>query len=128
MSDAKSAHDFAFTAIDGAALPLAKFKGKPVLVVNTASECAYTPQYKALEMLWQHDRDRGLVVLGVPCNDIGAQEPGSDDEIKLFRETSYAVDLPLTAKMRVTGKDAHPFYKWAAEVAGEAHAGTSTNT
>ena len=120
MMDAKTAHDFAFTAIDGAPLPLAAFKGKAVLVVNTASECGYTPQYTDLEALWQRYRDRGFVVLGVPCNDFGAQEPGSEQEIKTFCETSYAVDFPLTAKTHVTGRNAHPFYQWASEVAGEA--------
>jgi glutathione peroxidase len=120
MTDAKNAHGFAFAAIDGAPLPLAKFKGKAVLVVNTASECGYTPQYKDLEALWQLYRDRGLVVLGVPCNDFGAQEPGSEEEIKSFCEVNYGVDFPLAAKVHVTGAEAHPFYKWAAEVAGEA--------
>jgi glutathione peroxidase len=115
-----SAYDFSFKSIDGSALPLSKFKGKPVLVVNTASECGYTPQYKELETLWQRYRDRGLVVLGVPCNDFGAQEPGSEAEIKSFCELNFGVDFPLTAKVHVTGTDAHPFYKWAAEVAGEA--------
>ena len=113
---------FSFTAIDGAALPLSKFKGKAVLVVNTASECGYTPQYKDLEALWKRYRERGLVVLGVPCNDFGAQEPGSEKQIQSFCEVNYGVDFPLTAKARVTGNDAHPFYKWAAEVAGEAAA------
>ena len=122
MSDPKNAHSISFTAIDGAALPLSKFKGKAVLVVNTASECGYTPQYKDLEALWQRYRGRGLVVLGVPCNDFGAQEPGSEKQIQSFCEVNYGVDFPLTAKARVTGNDAHPFYKWAAEVAGEAAA------
>ena len=117
-----NAHGFSFTAIDGAALPLSKFKGKAVLVVNTASECGYTPQYKDLEALWKRYRERGLVVLGVPCNDFGAQEPGSEKQIQSFCEVNYGVDFPLTAKARVTGNDAHPFYKWAAEVAGEAAA------
>jgi glutathione peroxidase len=120
VSEANNAHSFSFTAIDGAALPLAKFKGKAVLVVNTASECGYTPQYKDLEALWQRYRDRGLVVLGVPCDDFGAQEPGSEQEIKSFCETNYGVDFPMTAKMHVTSNDAHAFYKWAAEVAGDA--------
>ncbi|HEV8392593.1 MAG TPA: glutathione peroxidase [Dongiaceae bacterium] len=120
MNDTANAHGFAFTAIDGAALPLSKFKGKAVLVVNTASECGYTPQYKDLEALWQRYRDRGLVVLGVPCNDFGAQEPGSEKQIRDFCEVNYGVDFPLTAKAHVTGKDAHPFYQWAAAVAGEA--------
>lgn len=120
MTDVKNAHAFSFTAIDGKALPLGKFKGKAVLVVNTASECGYTPQYRDLEALWQRYRDRGLVVLGVPCNDFGAQEPGAEKEIATFCETNYGVDFPLTTKVHVTGKETHPFYKWAAKAAGEA--------
>jgi glutathione peroxidase len=116
----KSAYDFSFTAIDGGALPLSDFKGKAVLVVNTASECGYTPQYKDLQAVWERYRDRGLVVLGVPSNDFGGQEPGTEAEIKRFCERQYAVDFPLTAKVHVTGGEAHPFYQWAAEVAGEA--------
>jgi len=120
MNDAENAHGFAFTAIDGTVLPLSKFKGKAVLVVNTTSECGYTPQYKDLGALWQRYRDRGLVVLGVPCNDFGTQEPGSETQIRNFCEVNYGVDFRLTAKAHATGKDAHPFYKWAAAVAGEA--------
>lgn len=120
--DAMSAYDFSFKTIDGAPLPMKQFEGKAVLVVNTASECGYTPQYKDLEGLWQHYRDRGLVVLGVPSNDFGGQEPGTEAEIKRFCERQYAVDFPLTAKERVVGANAHPFYKWAAQVAGEAAA------
>ena len=120
--DAVSAYDFSFTTIDGAPLPMREFEGKAVLVVNTASECGYTPQYKDLGALWQRYRDRGLVVLGVPSNDFGGQEPGTEAEIKRFCERQYAVDFPLTAKEPVSGADAHPFYKWAAQVAGEAAA------
>ncbi len=116
--DAGNAHQFAFKSIDGGALPLAGFKGKVVLVVNTASECGYTPQYKDLQALWQRYRDRGLVVLGVPSNDFGGQEPGTEAEIKRFCERQYAVDFPLTAKEPVSGAAAHPFYQWAAAVAG----------
>ena len=116
----KTAHNFTFTSIDGGPLPLSDFKGKAILVVNTASECGYTPQYKDLQALWQRYRDRGLVVVGVPSNDFGGQEPGTEAEIKRFCERQYAVDLPLTAKEHVTDQDAHPFYRWAAEVAGEA--------
>src|SRR5580658_3649668 len=93
MSD--TAHDFQFAGIDGGALPLSAWKGQPVLVVNTASYCGYTPQYRDLEALWQHYRDRGLVVLGVPSNDFGAQEPGSAAEIKSFCETRFQIDFPL---------------------------------
>ena len=116
----QTAYDFAFTTIDGGPLPLSNFTGKAVLVVNTASECGHTPQYKDLQMLWQRYRDRGLVVLGVPSNDFGGQEPGTEAEIKRFCERQYAVDFPLTAKVHVTGGEAHPFYQWAANVAGEA--------
>ena len=93
--------------------------GHPVLVVNTASFCGYTPQYRDLEALWQKYRDRGLVVVGVPSNDFGAQEPGSAAEIKSFCETNYAIDFPLTEKYRVIGDSAHPFYRWVAETLGE---------
>lgn len=114
------AYKFEFAKIDGgAALPLAAWRGRPVLVVNTASYCGYTPQYRDLQALWQRYRDRGLVVLGVPSNDFGAQEPGTAAEIKGFCETNYAVDFPLAAKVRVVGGSAHPFYRWIAESLGE---------
>jgi glutathione peroxidase len=117
-----SAHDFEFTTIDGAPMTLAQFAGKPVLVVNTASECGLTPQYRGLQTLWEHYRDRGLVVLGVPCNDFGGQEPGSEADIKSFCSTNYRVGFPMTAKNAVIGADAHPLYRWAVAEAGEAAA------
>ncbi|MBI1205656.1 MAG: glutathione peroxidase [Azospirillum sp.] len=113
-----SAHDFAFTAIDGQPLPLAGFAGKPVLVVNTASLCGFTPQYRGLQTLWQTYRGRGLVVLGVPSNDFGGQEPGDADQIKSFCELNYRIDFPMTEKVRLRGAQAHPFYRWAAGVVG----------
>jgi len=113
-----NAYDFSFRKIDGGALPLSAWRGKPVLVVNTASECGYTPQYAGLEKLWQRYRDQGFVLLGVPSNDFGAQEPGSESEIKSFCETNYGVDFPLAAKEPVTGGTAHPFYRWIAQEAG----------
>jgi glutathione peroxidase len=116
---AKSAYDFSFHAIDGTSLPLSDFKGKALLVVNVASQCGLTPQYSGLETLWKARRDKGLVVLGVPCNDFGAQEPGSENEIKTFCETRFAVDFPLTAKEHVIGAAAHPLYKWVASELGE---------
>ena len=116
---AGSAHDFSFTAIDGAPLPLSGFKGKPVLVVNTASQCGLTPQYSGLESLWSKYKDKGLVVLGVPSNDFGAQEPGTEDEIRTFCETRFSVDFPMTAKTVVKGEGAHPFYQWAKKELGE---------
>jgi glutathione peroxidase len=116
---AKTAYDFSFRSIDGGALPLSNFKGKAVLVVNVASQCGLTPQYSGLEELWKANRDKGLVILGVPANDFGAQEPGTEQEIKTFCETRFAVDFPMTAKEHVIGAEAHPFYKWIAGELGE---------
>jgi glutathione peroxidase len=117
-----NAHDFSFAAIDGGVLPLAAYRGKPVLVVNTASECGFTPQYAEMESLWRRYRDRGFVLIGVPSNDFGGQEPGSATEIKAFCATNYAVDFPLAAKAAVVGNKAHPFYRWIAAELGEAGA------
>ncbi|MCE9651011.1 MAG: glutathione peroxidase [Parvibaculum sp.] len=114
-----SAHLFEFQTITGEALPMSRFEGRTVLVVNTASRCGLTPQYRELQGLWERYRPRGLVVLGVPSNDFGAQEPGTEAEILSFCETNYDIDFPLTAKQSVIGEDAHPFYKWIAEIAGE---------
>lgn len=114
-----SAHSFAFETIDGGTLSLGDYRGKAVLVVNTASECGYTPQYAELETLWSRYRDRGLVVLGVPSNDFGAQEPGDEAAIKSFCATTYGVDFPLTAKQTVIGEAAHPFYRWIVDEHGE---------
>ena len=114
----KSAHDFSFTSIDGAPMPLDELSGKAVLVVNTASFCGFTHQYAGLQALWQRYRDKGLVVLGVPSNDFGGQEPGTEAEIKEFCEVNFDVDFPLTEKVSVRGAAAHPFYKWARDELG----------
>jgi glutathione peroxidase len=119
---AKSAFDFDFTAIDGKPLPLSDYAGKAVLVVNTASMCGYTPQYADLQSLWERYRDRGLVVLGVPSNDFGGQEPGGAEQIKDFCEVNFSVDFPMTDKQSVTGPNAHPFYRWAGAELGAAAA------
>ena len=116
------AHDFSFTAINGQPLRLSDFQGHPLLVVNTASECGYTPQYTALQGLWERYRERGLMVLGVPCNDFGAQEPGTENAIQQFCSSHFAVDFPLTAKQHIVGEHAHPFYHWIVEQTGEAGA------
>ncbi len=108
-----SAYDYAFTSIDDTPLPLEQFRGKTVLVVNTASECGFTPQYEGLQALWEEYRDQGFVVLGAPSNDFGGQEPGSETEIKKFCEVNFNVNFPLTSKITTKGEDAHPFYKWA---------------
>lgn len=114
-----TAHDYSFRSIGGGPLPLSGFKGKVLLVVNVASQCGLTPQYAGLEELWKAKRGKGLVVLGVPSNDFGEQEPGSESEIKIFCETRYAVDFPMTAKEHVIGAGAHPLYKWVTEQLGE---------
>lgn len=115
-----TAHDFSFTSIEGKPLNLGDFAGKAVLVVNTASACGLTPQYKGLQELWDARKDDGLVVLGVPSNDFGAQEPGSESEVKEFCEVRYGVSFPLTAKNPVIGAEAHPLYKWIGGQTGEA--------
>lgn len=114
-----NAHDFAFTSIEGEPMPLSAFKGKAILIVNTASLCGFTHQYEGLQALWDRYRDRGLIVLGVPSNDFGGQEPGTEGEIKDFCEVNFSVDFPLTTKQHVRGPDAHPFYRWTGEELGD---------
>jgi glutathione peroxidase len=118
MAEAESLHDFTLTGLDGKLMPMEQFKGKAVLVVNTASECGYTPQYEGLEKLWTTYRAKGLVIVGVPSNDFGAQEPGSAEEIATFCKINYGVTFPLADKSVVKGADAIPLYKWAGEKAG----------
>ena len=115
---AGSAHEFRFAAIDGGDLPLSQFRGKAVLVVNTASMCGFTPQYAGLQNLWQRYRAHGLVVLGVPSNDFGGQEPGTEKEIKKFCAAAFGIDFPMTTKEKVIGEGVHPFYAWAAKELG----------
>ncbi len=117
-----SAHDFEFRSIEGEPLPLKRFAGHPVLVVNTASECGYTPQYAGLQSLWRDYQKAGLVVLGVPSNDFGDQEPGSEAQIRQFCQQNYGVDFPMTSKVSVLGGSAHPFYRWIESEFGEAAA------
>lgn len=113
-----SAHDFEFTSIEGAPMPLSAYRGQPVLIVNTASFCGYTGQYEGLQALWTKYRERGLVVIGVPSNDFGGQEPKGEAAIKEFCELNYDVDFPLTKKQVVKGDAAHPLFRWAASVGG----------
>jgi len=113
-----TAYDFTFAAIDGSPLPLRQFQGRPMLVVNTASACGFTPQYGGLQKLWDTYRDKGLVVLGIPSNDFGRQEPLPENEIASFCQRRFAVTFPLAAKTHVTGYRAHDFYKWAEARAG----------
>ena len=113
-----TAWDFSATDIDGQPRPLSDYAGKVLLVVNVASKCGFTPQYTGLEQLWNTYRDRGLVVLGFPCDQFGHQEPGDEAEIKNFCSLDYGVDFPLFAKIDVNGKQAHPFWKWLKEEKG----------
>jgi len=113
LAMAETAFDFAFKKLEGGELPLSAYKGKALLVVNTASFCGFTSQYEGMVKLWDTYRERGLVVIGVPSNDFN-QEPGAAGEIKEFCELTYGVSFPMADKEHVTGADAHPFYKWAA--------------
>ncbi len=114
-----SAHDFTFTTIDNRPLDMKDFAGRPVLMVNVASFCGFTPQYSELQKLHETYGPRGLVVLGVPSNDFGAQEPKTEPEIAQFCESAYGVTFPMTSKQRVVGGDAHALYQWISEQAGE---------
>jgi len=111
-----SAYAFTFPGLDGGDILLSSYAGRPILVVNTASLCGYTPQYASLETLWTRYRDKGLTVLGVPSNDFGNQEPGDAADILKTAHDSYHVTFPLTAKVTVKGPTAHPFYRWAAQM------------
>src|SRR5580698_9358125 len=106
-------------SLDGAPLSTANYAGHVVLLVNTASLCGFTKQYRGLQALWERYRARGLVVLGVPSNDFGGQEPGSEAEIKDFCSSQYKISFPMTAKNEVVGGKAHPFYQWAVAQAGQ---------
>jgi glutathione peroxidase len=112
MSASTSVYDFEALSIDGKPAHLSTQRGKVLLIVNTASECGFTPQFAGLEKLWETYRDRGLVVLGFPSNQFGGQDPGSNDEIGAFCQQNYGVSFPMMAKIEVKGSDAHPLYKW----------------
>src|SRR5450432_1134622 len=109
-----TAYAFTFKGLDSGEILLASYAGHPMLVVNTASLCGYTPQYTGLQALWTRYRDKGLIVLGVPSNDFGGQEPGGVAEIGKTAHEEFHVTFPLTEKVAVKGGNAHPFYKWAA--------------
>ena len=106
------AHDFSVTALDGAPLPLSQWAGQPLLLVNVASRCGFTPQYTGLEALWQRYRQQGLVVIGFPCNQFGAQEPGDAAQIRAFCSLDYPASFPLSAKIEVNGPGADPLWQW----------------
>jgi glutathione peroxidase len=103
-------HEYAFSSIDGASMPLERWTGQPLLLVNTASECGYTPQYLKLQRLWEEYRHSGLVVVAIPCNEFGGQEPGSDQDIQAFCSSRFGVTFPITARQAITGPGAHPLF------------------
>ena len=127
MSTAQNAFDYSFIANDGSALPLSKYKGNVLLVVNTASRCGFTPQYEGLQAIYNKYKDKGLVVLAVPSNNFGGQEPGTASEIKEFTQSKFNISFPLTATTSVTGSDIHPFYAWAKEQNVGGFANTTPN-
>lgn len=108
----KSVYDFTLNSIDGQPTSLGSYKGKVLLVVNVASRCGYTPQYSALEAVYEKYKDRGLVIVGVPANNFGAQEPGTNEEIKTFCTRKYNVQFPMMSKVSVKGSDTTPLYQY----------------
>ena len=108
----KSVYDYTLNSIDGQPAPFAAFKGKVLMLVNVASRCGYTPQYSALESVYEKYKDKGLVVVGVPANNFGAQEPGTNDEIKTFCTRKYNVQFPMMSKVSVKGSDTAPLYQY----------------
>jgi glutathione peroxidase len=120
---ASSIYDFILPSIEGKPMPLASFKGKVVLLVNVASQCGYTPQYTALEAVYEKYKDRGFVVLGFPANNFGQQEPGTNAEIKTFCSTKYNVTFPMFAKISVEGRDQNSLYAYLTKEANPSVAG-----
>lgn len=103
-------HEYRFRSITGANMPLNRWTGQPLLLVNTASECGFTPQYTKLQALWEEYRPAGLIVIGIPCNEFGAQEPGDDDTINEFCTGNFGVTFPMTEKLTILGRDSHPLF------------------
>jgi glutathione peroxidase len=112
MAAEKTVYDFTLNTIDGQPAPLSAYKGKIVLLVNVASKCGYTPQYTALESIYEKYKDRGFVIVGIPANNFGAQEPGTNQEIKTFCSSKYHVTFPMMAKVSVKGSDITPLYQY----------------
>ena len=109
----KLAYDFNFNDLDGSPLNLSEYKDKVIVVVNVASQCGFTSQYEDMQKVWEKYQKKGVVMLGVPSNDFGGQEPGNNKEIKNFCEAKFGITFPMTEKVTVKGENAHPFYKWA---------------
>ena len=115
----KLAYDFDFSDLDGSTLNLSEYKNKVIVVINVASQCGFTKQYEDMQKIWEKYQARGVIMLGIPSNDFGNQEPGSNQEIKNFCEAKFGISFPMTEKVSVKGESAHPFYKWAKENHGK---------
>ena len=115
----KLAYDFQFKDLDGSALNLSEYKGKVIIVVNVASQCGFTKQYEDMQNIWEKYQSKGIIMLGIPSNDFGKQEPGTSEEIKNFCEAKFGITFPMTEKVSVKGPESHPFYIWARENHGK---------
>ncbi len=113
------AYNFKFKDLDGSILNLSEYKDKVIVVVNVASQCGFTKQYEDMQKIWELYQEKGIIVLGVPSNDFGNQEPGSSKDIKNFCEAKFGITFPMTEKVKVKGPEAHPFYVWARESFGK---------
>ena len=113
------AYDFKFKDLDGSTLSLSEYKGKVIVVVNVASQCGFTSQYEDMQKIWEIYQSKGIIILGIPSNDFGKQEPGSNEDIKNFCEAKFGISFPMTEKVSVKGTEAHPFYIWARENHGK---------
>ena len=120
---ASSVHDFTLNSIDGKPSPLADYKGKVVLLVNVASKCGFTPQYTGLEKLYEQYKDKGFVIVGIPANNFGGQEPGTNEEIKTFCSRTYNVSFPMMSKVSVKGEDKTPLYQYLTDASTNAQTG-----
>jgi glutathione peroxidase len=119
FASAGSVHDFTLTTIDGQSAPLSAYKGQVLLLVNVASKCGYTPQYAGLQALYDRYKDRGLVIVGIPANNFGGQEPGTNEEIKTFCSRNYNVMFPMMSKVSVKGADMTPLYGYLTQTGGD---------
>jgi glutathione peroxidase len=123
MAADKTVYDFTLNTIDGQPAPLGAYKGKVVLLVNVASRCGFTPQYTALESVYEKYKDRGFVIIGIPANNFGSQEPGTNEEIKTFCRSKYSVTFPMMAKVSVKGGDITPLYRFLTDKAAHPQTG-----
>ena len=115
----KLAYDFTFRDLDGSPINLSEYKNKVIVMINVASQCGFTKQYDDMQNIWEKYQNKGIVMIGIPSNDFGNQEPGNNKEIKNFCEAKFGITFPMTEKVSVSGENAHPFYKWVKENHGK---------